>query len=186
VGFVYALVDVFIRGFDNPAWQRWFVGENAGIFVTARALPVRGFRPPSPFSLLVVSRGGDLRCGCCFVAQARRGVSDSSVLSSLPANSFSRNRLASSIVHSASYRRQDRRRSERVTKRDGSYRFPSSTRPKCLCVSLHLLRPKSQGPRLPPPTSAGRTSMKTGGAISRPLFPSPSGAPRMAAFRKRS
>lgn len=58
-GFVYALVEVFIRGFDNPAWQRWLVGENAGIFVTGRAPapPSPEFSPSIALVLLVVSIG---------------------------------------------------------------------------------------------------------------------------------
>lgn len=61
-GFVYALVEVFIRGFDNPAWQRWLIGENAGIFVTARAptLSRPGFSPSIALLLLVVSIGAIL------------------------------------------------------------------------------------------------------------------------------
>lgn len=58
-GFVYALVEVFIRGFDNPAWQRWLVGENAGIFVTGRApAPLSPeFSPSIALVLLVVYIG---------------------------------------------------------------------------------------------------------------------------------
>lgn len=65
-GFVYALVEVFTRGFDNPAWQRWLVGENAGIFVTARtpAPPGPGFSPSIALLLLVVY------VGAIFVAAA--------------------------------------------------------------------------------------------------------------------
>ena len=58
-GFVYALVEVLIRGFDNPAWQRWLVGENAAIFVTARAPvpPGTGFSPSIALLLLVLYVG---------------------------------------------------------------------------------------------------------------------------------
>lgn len=32
---VYGLVEVVVRGFEDPAWLRWLAGENGGLFVVA-------------------------------------------------------------------------------------------------------------------------------------------------------
>ncbi len=51
VAAIYALGELLVRGFENPAWQRWLLGENAGVFVTARS-PASG--GPSPLGAFVV------------------------------------------------------------------------------------------------------------------------------------
>lgn len=35
-GFVYALIEVFVRAFEDPTWQRWLLGENGGLFIVGR------------------------------------------------------------------------------------------------------------------------------------------------------
>lgn len=52
VAAIYAVIEVFIRGFEDPQWQRWLLGENASAFVTAQR-PAAGFSPAGAF--LVVS-----------------------------------------------------------------------------------------------------------------------------------
>ncbi len=59
---LYGLVELFIRGFENPAWQRWLIGENAGVFVTLRQ-PTQshpGFSPAVALILLIVYTGAIL------------------------------------------------------------------------------------------------------------------------------
>lgn len=52
VAAIYAVIELFIRGFEDPEWQRWLLGENASAFVTAQR-PAAGFSPTGAF--LVVS-----------------------------------------------------------------------------------------------------------------------------------
>lgn len=53
VAVMYAIAEVLIRGFENPAWQRWLIGENATIFVTAELAAAGGFSPVGALGIVL-------------------------------------------------------------------------------------------------------------------------------------
>jgi hypothetical protein len=54
VAAIYALGELLVRGFEDPEWQRWLLGENAGIFVMARTPAGGGGFSPSGALLVVM------------------------------------------------------------------------------------------------------------------------------------